>query len=516
MSRKAIYRGIMITVVITLLLGLLAQFMAKEIITDYLDRNIPDNVQLRYDRLRVNILTGSVVLERLGAEWSDPDTTAVQGALRMEELNLEGLGYLALLFDNSLNFDHVGLVRPKIIYAPYRRSSEKDTVKTGLSFLNRALTISRFHIVGGAFTQLQEGRDTIRLEVENIDMSVMDLKTNGELLKNRIPFTFGDYSLATGKVRVDLGPFEKLEFNKVHISGGNMLVNGLSLTSKYPKTELSRLLEYERDHVDLKIPEISLLGFELGSVGNRFSVRSESGTLESPELEIYRDKLVPDNPNRKKMYGQLLRELKFDLDIEKFNIVNGRMVYTELVTKDIAPGEILFTEIHAKINALSNVRERGPNIGINAKLMGHAPLLLNWEVGRGDGNDAFFVSGNVSDFKAESINPFLKSNLRTEAKGEIGALYFTISGDAVSSRGDMKMKYGDFGFQVLQKNRVGINRLLTAIGNLFVNDGSKADDQGYRYGDIYAERDPTKSFFNYLWLNVRAGLLDTFTGDGKE
>jgi len=78
------------------------------------------------------------------------------------------------------------------------------------------------------------------------------------------------------------------------------------------------------------------------------------------------------------------------------------------------------------------------------------------------------------------------------------------------------MRYEDFEFSVLKKNRLGVNKLLTFLGNLFINDGSKSDEDGFRYGDIEVERDPTKSFFNYLWMNVKEGMVNTMVGKGKK
>ncbi len=80
----------------------------------------------------------------------------------------------------------------------------------------------------------------------------------------------------------------------------------------------------------------------------------------------------------------------------------------------------------------------------------------------------------------------------------------------------MVMKYEDFKFTVLQKDREETNKLLTAIGNLFINDGSKTDGEGFRHGKINVERNTNKSFFNFLWVCVRSGTVSTLTGLGMK
>ena len=235
-------------------------------------------------------------------------------------------------------------------------------------------------------------------------------------------------------------------------------------------------------------------------------------------MEIYRDKLVQDDYEQKKLYSRMLSELPIDLNVSEVKINDGYIAYSELVKRGTVPGEIVFADLGATIGNVSNTYKNGEKtqIKVMAQLMGEAPIELTWNFDASKENDAFYVSGVVTDFKSESINQFLRSNLRTEAEGDVQELYFTVSGDAISSSGDMKMNYEDFRFTVLKKDRMGVNKLLTFVGNIFTNDGSKTDKQGYRYGEIYAERDNTKSFFNYLWLNVMDGIVNTLTGDGKK
>ena len=148
--------------------------------------------------------------------------------------------------------------------------------------------------------------------------------------------------------------------------------------------------------------------------------------------------------------------------------------------------------------------------------MGAAPIKVDWTFYTKNEVDLFKASGVIKNFETTAINSFLEPNLRAKAKGTINELYFTFSGDSYVSNGDMKMKYQDFEFLILKKDRLGVSKILTAIGNLFTNDGSNTDDNGYRYGAISVNRDATKSFFNYLWINVQDGIISTLTGNGKK
>ena len=103
-------------------------------------------------------------------------------------------------------------------------------------------------------------------------------------------------------------------------------------------------------------------------------------------------------------------------------------------------------------------------------------------------------------------------DLSSVAKKEIKEKYTDVSQEFPH----MKMKYDDFEFTVLKKDGLGVNKILTAVVNLFTKKGEKTDADGFRHGDFKVERNQTKSFFNYLWINLKEGLVDTMMGRGKK
>ena len=80
-------------------------------------------------------------------------------------------------------------------------------------------------------------------------------------------------------------------------------------------------------------------------------------------------------------------------------------------------------------------------------------LHLDWKFKVNNPHDSFLISGKLSNFYTEKLNDFLVPNLRTQTTGTIEQLYFTISGDEYTSSGDIKMRYEDFKFQLLNKER---------------------------------------------------------------
>jgi hypothetical protein len=516
--KNGIFRTTVITMVLMLVLFVVLQFRAKSYIENFLSQKIPDHIRLTYDQIEVNLPTASFGLTNVALVLSDRESNDKQVVTSMEAIEVKGLGYYRILFENTISFDEVRFLRPKAEYYVGDHKADNHEVAIQNSTKEKKLFIAALSIVDGEFNILGKGGDSTVFSTDNLNISMRDIQMDKDTKKRKIPFLHGEYNLSTGKVFADLGPFEAMTLGGISIRNKELQLSNLSLKSKYNKTDLSKKLAKEHDYIDLEIPEINVRNMDFGFNFERFFLKTNRVTIQKPEMEIYRDKLVPDDWEEKKLYSRMLRELPIDLDVSEIEISNGYIAYSELVKSGTVPGEIVFSELEATLSHVSNTlgSEEKTEIKAVAQLMEDAPIELIWSFDSSNENDAFLVSGVVKNFKSQSINQFLKSNLRAEAEGDVQELYFTVSGDAISASGDMKMSYEDFRFKVLKKDRLGVNKLLTFVGNIFTNDGSKTDNMGYRYGEIYAERDNTKSFFNYLWLNVMDGIISTLTGDGKK
>ncbi|MDT7827798.1 hypothetical protein RQM65_03850 [Pricia sp. S334] len=496
----------------------LAQFMAKDALSDYLDRKLPKHVQLQYENMEVNLIDGTIALQDIALDFYDHDSMVLNTTVRMDGMALKGLAYWDFLVNKEIYVRRLLLERPRLRHYPYRMQPKKETEPMGVVELLKAIEIGEFSVEEGTLTLLRETSDSVAFAVNDVNFSIDNIRTDPERITKKIPVTYEAYELNADSLYVNLGPFEKLNVTSLTWNQSYAKIAGLRLHSKYSKTELSRQLSVERDHIDLQIPEMKLDSIRFGFEKNTLYIHTGSGIIKKPDLEMYRDKLIADDTKNKKLYSRSLRELPIHIEVPKVEIANGRISYSEQVTTNASPGKLLFENLNATILNISNTYPEGDKTEIKArtKFMGDGDMTLDWSFDVNHDNDAFLAAGTVSNFNTERINPFLESNLRAKASGTIEQMYFTVSGNGVSASGDIKMKYDDFRFQVLKKDGSGVNRFLTAIGNLFVDSGSDTDAEGFRHGNIYAERDPTKSFFNYLWLNVQDGTISVLTGNGEK
>jgi Domain of Unknown Function (DUF748). len=509
-SQKSRIAKIGIGILVALLVaGVAAHLWFTQRVKSILSEEIPAHIHLTYEGLTTNVFMGNIKLKNVTVQDS-----ITSFDLKAETVSLSGLKYLPLLQKGAISISEFLVESPQVTYQ--RKKTEHDSLAHQDQREPKTINIQNFRIQNGQLKLLQPDSDSTLAQLEGVDVLLTDITHNKETASQSLPFTFGAYAIETQKGYYDLGPLEDLQWQSAKLNIDEGSIQKLELRTKYSREELSEKLTAEHDHYNLVIDSVLLKqpDFDLANHSPKFHL--EALELRHPIFEVYRDKLLPDDTTHKKLYNQALRNLDLDLLVNTIHISNGTVAYEEKLEADVTPESLRFTDISATIRNLHSKGSGMVSVAAQSQLMGDGQLTLDWSFDPQSQSNDFLASGSLKQFRTENISPFLRTNLGAEVKGTIDQMYFTISGNETESQGDMKMAYDQFEFVVLKKDKLGVNKLLTAIVNIFAKESSKADGDGFRHGDFKVKRQPDKSFFNYLWLNVKSGLVDTMTGKGKQ
>jgi len=491
------------------------QYKFKSKVINAIDYKLPSNIKLNYAQISANVLTGSVELDNFSAKVLNSDKHIVT-LLNAKSLNVTGISLWKFAINKTVSIKNIILNNPNLQYYQQEQLEPKDST-TNTQF-DKAITIDKISFINGTLKVNKNKEDALLLiSLDSIYFTLNELSTNPHKLKENIPFNYKDFQMKSKQFFLNMNSYEALSIEALAIENDKINLKNLLITSKFTKEALSAKIVAERDLLELHIPELAINKLNFGYNYNKFFVTAGSSEIMKPTLIIYRDKRVEDDMRIKKMYNKMLRDLPFDLSISALKINQGYISYAERVENTDEAGKIFFKNVHANLTNLSNSYKKGEKtkISVNSNFMGKAPMNLDISFDVNDKQDYFLVSGQFKNFNAKIANTFFEYNLNAKVEGEIEQLFFTFNGNNLNSKGDLKMKYKAFKFEILnKKNRV--NKLLTTIGNMFINDGSKTDKDGYRHGEIEVERDKTKSFINYLWINVEDGLKSTLTGKGDK
>ncbi|NNE76722.1 MAG: DUF748 domain-containing protein [Pricia sp.] len=513
LKRKSLFYILVPLVLVLFYFGL--QWWAKASLEDFLERKLPNHISLLYEQVDINILKGSISFTKPDIQIFGKHQDSLVLMLHAKSVDLENLKYWKLINSDEIHLDGLVVSHPDItLYQPDTTQKNKDRV-IGLL---KPILIENVEITNANLKRIDSSKDTV-LSLDSLFVQISKWETNADLINKKLPFTYGPFELGFENLFFKVGEYENLVVDKFHVEDKQLEIKNIRLWTKHSRSELSQLISVERDHVDLTVPEFTLSKVEVGYARDSVFLNTESGLIKGLKLDIYRDKNLPDDLNAKILYGKLLKDLPFKIALRKLEIDASEVVYEEAVRSRNNAGLLKFEELAGTIKHISNLENEKNDleISLTSQLMGDGKLELNWSFNVQDPEQRFIASGSVGNLNTATLNNFLRPNLRVSVEGEIQKMYFTISGDQFVTNGDVKMRYEDFKFQVLDKEEAKIKKILTFLGNLFVSDGSKADEEGYRYGNINnVQRNTNKSFFNYLWISLQDGILDVLSGDGKK
>lgn len=478
-DKKAPLR-ICLGVVVLLIIGLLGiqEYIAYKVKTG-ISENLSKGIVVSYEDIDINILFGTVTVMKPAIEIDPSDSTANNIYFDARVLKFNGLQFWNLWSKREFEVDQI------IVDKSYLKLTSKNSGHT-------------------------------KLFISNMNLELKNVKSDTQQLKQKIPFIFEGLSVVLDSIYTPISSYENMILNNLSLKDGFLETGEILILSNYSKSEIANTLDYERDHIVLTIDNGSGENFGIRTVNDSIKITSEKLVFLNVDVNLYRSKLIAENVIEKQLFGAMLKGLPIKLDMKSVLLDQGRISYTERVEEDVKPSSISFEGLHAVIENLSNSNAKKTEVKATAHLMGKAPIALNFSFQVQDPNQRFTASSTLTNLDADVINPFLVSNAKVKASGHIEELYLTVSGNNIKSTGDMKMKYKDFQFSVLDDDRLGINKTLTTVVNLFTNDGSKSDADGFRHGEVEVERDKTKSFFYYLWINAKDGLKNTVTGNGRK
>ena len=512
--------SISILIILSLFIGItvFVNMKIQQKVENFLQTRLPQNISQTHRNMDVDTFEGTITISDLLVHLKNKSDTITHTTIGMDKLIIEDVSYWKYLFKDEIHIEDIKFKSPIITYHKDKVIINKDSERIAPIKLFKPIIIEKLSIDNTTLTIFEKGKDSVLVHTSNTTIEIDDILISKETLLQKIPATFSEYKVTTDSIFVKISPYENVTAQNLTIKDQQVSLENIALKTKYSQKELSKIITEERDHIDLEIKNITLIDIDFGFIDNKkLFVKSSNISIEKPVASIYRDKLVSDDTTIKKLYSKMLRETSIDLTIDKIALNDGSLIYTERVKQDNTGGTIDFKNLSATILNASNTYTSNKKtfIDIEAIFMKNTPLKANWEFDTTNKNDQFIFKAEIGSLKASDLNTFMKPNLKVQLEGITNKTYFTISGTNNTSKIDMRMSYDNFKVNILNKNGNKKNKFLSAIANIFIKEDSKNNNQEFRDGSGVASRDKTKSFFNYLWLNIRSGLLNTLTGKSE-
>ena len=389
----------------------------------------------------------------------------------------------------------------------------KDVKKAAYDWISFPLTLKKMQVISPHFTLTSQGRTTA---YTNLNLKAQNIVMDAETAKAPVPFKARNYSLTVSSFSRRLNEFYSLSTGLMKLQPKNMVINNLVINPTVSRSQFIRMIPAEKDLYDIKVQQMTASGdWDLISADKH--LYADAVTLTGMNANIFRSKVPKDDLTRKPMYTELLRKIKFPLEIKTLDVKNSVLVYEEDTKQSEGPGKLTFGSFNLNARNLNSAKPKGKStkipITVRCSFMNASPMNVRWTMDTASQNDAFSIAGNISDLPAARINAFIEPYLKARATGTIQDLVFNFQGNASGLNGTLNMKHQDLQVSLLKETGEK-KKLLSAVVNVFVKSNSGVFPASVVVDDV--KRNPTKSFFNLFWQGIQEGLKKTLIGANVE
>ncbi|MEG9327165.1 hypothetical protein V6B16_04395 [Salinimicrobium catena] len=476
-----------------LLLILLGGFYFSGKIKDRIGKAVQD-----YEEIDVDLFQQNIHVKRVQMEQG-------QGTLSAAEVSVLGISYWKYLTEGNLVMDQIVVRSPEITI---NRKKEKQQ-DSGKAF-KKEILIRDFQATDGTFRLKNKDSTGNAIFFSFPELKLSQIKIDSASRGNMLPFKYESYSLKSDSLAVSMNPQHFIAAEEFSVQNGKTSISNFRIIPYYERDEFDRQIPYEKDRIALTVNQITLDTLDFNFKNDTLHLYDPLLKVTGADLDIYRNKLLPDDERTKTLFSQKIRNSPVKFDFEKIQVNNSKIRYEEKLNETGPPVKVFFTGIEGSVQDLQNINlnaEDFPRTTVDASalFMGETSLTLDWSFNVSNPNEKFLISGEFGTVPGELLNPMLKPSLGMEAEGKLQSVYFTFTGNEEMATGDVRVSYDRFKINIMKDQGRKENKLLSALANLFVDNDGLSEQRTH---SVEFTRDKTKSFWNYVWKGLKKGVID--------
>lgn len=458
---------------------------------------IAENVQA-YETIDVDLLQQEIKIK--GLEFHQAKTS-----LKASEVTLNGFSYWKYIFNDRLIIDRIEVSNPQLTVV-----TSKEKTRDSSKASPQGVLVRNFRAVNGVFRLQKKDSAGNEVFIRFPKLELSAVKIDSTTKDESLPFKYSSYHIKSDSVAIKMNPQHFIAAEGFSIHNGKASVKNFRIIPYKEKGAFDQSIPYEKDRIALKVDSIGLDNLTFDFRRDTIFLKNPLMMISGADLDIYRNKLLPDDQRTKTLLSQKMRNSPVKFDFKKIRVENSKITYDEKVKAQQPPSTVTFNKVQGTIENFVNIqmqRKDFPRTDITADalFMNSSPLSIKWSFNAANMNDEFLISGDFGTLAGNTLDPLLKPSLGLEAEGKLKSVYFTFTGNDDVAEGDVRVVYDQFKLSVIREEGQKKNKLLSALANLFVdNDG--ISDQHTQHVQI--TRDKTKSFWNYIWMGLKKGVID--------
>ena len=497
-KKKKIPLIILAVVAILALLVFLLGLYAENKIKAELDKVM--GPESSYGNLDVNLLQRKISLTKL-------DYDKEGKSLAAEKISASGISFYQFLANDKVVIGELKIQSPNLVVRPSDSTSKQQSGK------QKEILIKEVTASNGVFRYV---KDSVSNEIflSFPEVSVDRVKIDSSTTRQKIPFNYESYKAEFDSLRVNMNPEHFVAASAMSIENGQTEIKDFRIIPYYEKEEFDRQIEMEKDRISLRVNSIQLDSLQFYFRNDSLHLENNLMQVTGGNLQIYRNKLLPDDPSTRSLYSEMLRKAPVKLNFKKLKVDSTQIEYEEKAIRQRPAAKVGFYDVSLTANNIVNMRldrEDFPRteINANASFMHAAPVEIDWSFNVTNMNDQFVISGEFGSITGQQLNSFLRPAMGAEAEGTIKDVYFTFTGNEEVATGDVRLDYDNFKIILLEEGSRDEKGFFTAIANLFIDNDGTTGVAAEK--DVRVTRDKNRSFWSFVWSGLRKGIRESFT-----
>jgi hypothetical protein len=547
------------------------RLLSEALLRSFNSSIISDVYELKFEKLRVNILQGSIHVNNVVLE---PRETPLQKypyinssfVLRTEKLHLKKVDLYVLLNEGTLKLEEITIKHPDInlflngekhIFFPFKDSTKLDTSK----HKKRAIVgfqLNQFQLLEASFHGVNSAKES-EFEIHGFSITLQDLSIDQQTGKDLVSckqlalsigesftntkntplkhvlvksFTIGIDSLHLTKsidtliyhfkdFKTELTGLDIQTADSInHISLGSLKINykdsSLLLKNILFKPNISdaaiqKKFKYQKVNASGSLGTLNMKQIDFDSLIYYRKVYIGEIFIDSATATVFKDKLKPMDTKRfPEYFGQDIPKIPIPLLIKRIKASHLTLYNTER-KPDSAYAKVSLTRGNATLENITNLRKDKPLV-LKADAYIDNRVRFYTTLNFSYLKPQFSFKGGLRKFDLTKLNHLIQGYTPASVtRGMVDEISFSGIAEKTHADGTMKFLYHDLKVDLeLQHKKKWKSSVITFAANSILPSCNPSSAGSVpRVVNFHADRDMNKAFINIVLKSLISGLKET-------
>ncbi|PJJ83822.1 hypothetical protein [Mucilaginibacter auburnensis] len=483
------------------------------------------------------LVPDTAVYNKLVSNKKAPDNLFM---LSVNKLTIKNIGAKKAYQDKILAVNSITIDKPDLTVIN-KRYAFNDTVKVGkpqtpYEIIKKAfkeLRIDSISLKDISLNYINKNEPvTKQTAIKNLNINISGLLVDSLSAQDssRFYYTKGiEFIINNYKVKTPDSLYTS-EIDRIYFSTAKRMIqlDKVNLKPRYSRAEFYEKKGEGGDIFTLKFKKIAITDIDLQRFLRDQKLYAGVMDIEDADVNIYANGIYKGKKTSKigKDPHQALQKVALDMKLSRLNIKKTDITYAETDATTRQTGVITFKNTNGHFLNVTNdpdVKRKNHfmTASINTYFMDAAPLNVNFKFDLAAKNGAFNYSGHLGGFDGGVLNRLVKPLAMVQVRSaKVKRLDFNIDATNYGGKGIVKFYYKDLNVQLLKKaaNGKGFENqgLLSTVANSLIIENDNPDSKGvFRPGPVNMGREPTVSFFSFLYKGLLEGIKPSIGLDKK-